>query len=69
MSGSRSGWCTPAGTGRAAPTPTSTAGTCGTPSPPATSPEWELGLQLFGDDFADRFGFDILDPTKIVPEE
>ena len=32
-------------------------------------PEWELGLQLFGDDFADRFGFDILDPTKIVPEE
>jgi catalase len=32
-------------------------------------PEWELGLQLFGDDFADRFGFDILDPTKIIPEE
>src|SRR2546421_62518 len=32
-------------------------------------PEWELGLQLFDDDFADRFGFDILDPTKIVPEE
>ena len=57
------------GYGRAVPTPTSTAGTCGTPSPPATSPEWELGLQLFGDDFADRFGFDILDPTKIVPEE
>jgi catalase len=24
---------------------------------------------LFDDDFADRFGFDILDPTKIVPEE
>jgi catalase len=32
-------------------------------------PEWELGLQLFDDDFADRFGFDILDPTKIIPEE
>jgi catalase len=32
-------------------------------------PEWELGLQLFDDDFADRFEFDILDPTKIIPEE
>jgi len=32
-------------------------------------PEWELGLQLFDDEFADRFDFDILDPTKIIPEE
>jgi catalase len=32
-------------------------------------PEWELGLQLFDDDFADRFEFDILDSTKIIPEE
>jgi len=32
-------------------------------------PAWELGLQLFDDDFADRFGFDVLDPTKIIPEE
>ncbi len=32
-------------------------------------PEWELGLQLFDDDFADQFDFDVLDPTKIVPEE
>jgi catalase len=32
-------------------------------------PEWELGLQLFDDDFANRFAFDILDPTKIIPEE
>jgi catalase len=32
-------------------------------------PEWELGLQLFDEDFADRFDFDILDPTKIIPEE
>jgi catalase len=32
-------------------------------------PEWELGLQLFDDDFADRFAFDVLDPTKIIPEE
>ena len=32
-------------------------------------PEWELGLQLFDERFADRFDFDILDPTKIIPEE
>ena len=32
-------------------------------------PEWELGLQLFDDEFADRFGFDVLDATKIIPEE
>ncbi len=32
-------------------------------------PEWELGLQLFDQDFADTFDFDILDPTKIIPEE
>ena len=32
-------------------------------------PEWELGLQLFDEEFADRFEFDILDPTKIIPEE
>jgi catalase len=32
-------------------------------------PEWELGLQLFDDDFADNFDFDILDPTKLIPEE
>src|SRR6185312_3940451 len=28
-------------------------------------PEWELGLQLFDDDF----DFDVLDATKIIPEE
>ncbi len=32
-------------------------------------PQWELGLQLFDDEFADKFDFDILDPTKIIPEE
>jgi catalase len=32
-------------------------------------PEWELGVQLFDDEFADRFAFDVLDPTKIIPEE
>ncbi|MBV8090825.1 MAG: catalase [Alphaproteobacteria bacterium] len=32
-------------------------------------PEWELGLQLFDDAFADKFPFDVLDATKIIPEE
>ena len=32
-------------------------------------PEWELGVQLFDDAFADAFEFDILDPTKMIPEE
>ena len=32
-------------------------------------PEWELNLQLFDQDFADSFDFDVLDPTKIIPEE
>ena len=33
------------------------------------SPEWELGLQLFDQEFADNFDFDVLDATKIIPEE
>jgi catalase len=32
-------------------------------------PEWELGLQIFSEEQADKFSFDVLDPTKIVPEE
>ena len=32
-------------------------------------PEWELGVQLFDDDFADSFDFDVLDATKLIPEE
>jgi catalase len=32
-------------------------------------PEWELGLQIFSEKQANDFSFDILDPTKIVPEE
>lgn len=32
-------------------------------------PEWELCLQLFDQDFADSFDFDVLDPTKLIPEE
>ncbi|MEI4483353.1 MULTISPECIES: catalase [unclassified Phyllobacterium] len=32
-------------------------------------PEWELQVQLFDEKFADSFEFDILDSTKIIPEE
>ena len=32
-------------------------------------PEWELGLQLFDQAFADKFDFDVLDATKLIPEE
>jgi catalase len=32
-------------------------------------PEWELGVQLFSEEQAERFSFDVLDATKIVPEE
>ena len=32
-------------------------------------PEWELGMQIFTEAQADKFSFDVLDPTKIVPEE
>ena len=31
--------------------------------------EWELGVQLFDDEFADSFDFDVLDATKLIPEE
>ena len=32
-------------------------------------PEWELGLQIFTEEQADAFSFDVLDATKIIPEE
>src|SRR6186713_247278 len=32
-------------------------------------PEWELGLQIFTEEQAESFSFDVLDATKIVPEE
>ena len=32
-------------------------------------PEWELQVQLFDQAFADNFAFDVLDPTKLIPEE
>ena len=30
-------------------------------------PEWELGLQLFDEEFAKSFPFDVLDATKLIP--
>ncbi len=32
-------------------------------------PEYELGLQIFDQEFADTFEFDVLDATKLIPEE
>jgi catalase len=32
-------------------------------------PEWDLGLQLIPEDRAESLGFDLLDPTKLIPEE
>jgi catalase len=32
-------------------------------------PEWELALQIFTEEQAEEFSFDVLDPTKLVPEE
>jgi catalase len=32
-------------------------------------PEWELGIQAFDEKFADSLPYDVLDPTKIIPEE
>ncbi len=32
-------------------------------------PQWDLCLQLFDEQFAENFAFDVLDATKIIPEE
>lgn len=32
-------------------------------------PEWELGIQTFDQRFADSLPYDVLDPTKLVPED
>lgn len=32
-------------------------------------PEWELGVQVFDEAFCERFEFDVLDATKLIPEE
>jgi catalase len=32
-------------------------------------PEWEFGVQIFTEEQAEQFSFDILDATKLIPEE
>ena len=32
-------------------------------------PEWELGIQVFTEEQAEEFSFDVLDSTKLIPEE
>jgi len=32
-------------------------------------PEWEFAVQLFSEEEAAKFPFDVLDPTKLIPEE
>jgi catalase len=32
-------------------------------------PEWDLGVQIFTEAQAEKFSFDVLDPTKLIPEE
>ncbi len=32
-------------------------------------PQWDLGIQVFDEDFAESFEFDVLDATKLIPEE
>ena len=32
-------------------------------------PEWELALQVFTEEQAEQFSFDVLDATKLIPEE
>ena len=32
-------------------------------------PEWELAVQIFSEADADRYSFDVLDATKLIPEE
>ena len=32
-------------------------------------PKWELGVQVFDEAFAESFDFDVLDATKLIPEE
>ncbi|SES30806.1 catalase [Pedobacter rhizosphaerae] len=32
-------------------------------------PEWELGVQIVPEEDESKYGFDLLDPTKLIPEE
>ena len=53
----------------AAPIPISTAATCGRPSRPAPIPNGSSAIQVFTEGEAERFSFDVLDATKLIPEE
>ena len=45
------------------------AGTCSIPLRKATSSNGELGLQILPEEDETKFDFDILDATKIIPED
>ena len=65
----RTRWCGTKRSRSPAPIPTSTAAICGKRSRRAPIPEYELGVQIFTEEQAEGFTFDVLDATKIVPEE
>ena len=70
--GGRAGlaWCGRRPRSSAGSIPTSIAATCGKPSRPGAFPEWDFGVQVFPDTDEQTFeGIDLLDPTKLVPEE
>ena len=50
-------------------TRTSTAASCGKRLKQAIFPEYELGFQLIPEEDEFKFDFDLLDPTKLIPEE
>ena len=63
-------WCGRNPRSWAGSTRTSTAGTCGSRIEVGAFPEWDLGIQVFPDTDDQTFeGIDLLDATKLVPEE
>ena len=51
------------------PTMTIIAATCTRRSMLADFPEWDLGIQVFDEAFAAKQPYDVLDATKLIPEE
>ncbi len=39
------------------------------PAPDRGFPQWDLGVQVFDQESAEKFEFDVLDATKLIPEE
>ena len=63
-------WCGRSPRSSAASTPTSTAATSADAIEAGDFPQWELGVQVLPDTEDQMFeGIDLLDPTKLVPEE